>query len=130
MRNIEIKARLNNMEDAKRIASTITEGIPPIRLKQSPTELKELLSSVLGIKVVVKKKRTVFFFQNVRIHLDRVEELGTFLEFEEVLVEGSLQPGDDDLIKQLMRKFSVEKEDLIEESYCELIAGKRSTSFG
>jgi predicted adenylyl cyclase CyaB len=97
---------------------------------QNHTELKELLASALGIKVVVKKKRTVFFFRNVRIHLDKVEGLGTFLEFEEVFAEGSPRPGHDDLIKQLMQRFSVKKDDLIKESYCDLIAGKRSAYSG
>ena len=178
MKNIEIKAYINNMEDAERIAATITEGTPPIKLYQIDTyfnvprgrlklrenerggmaseliyylrpnksgpktsdyliievqnsaELKKLLTSALGIRVIVKKERTVFFFRNVRIHLDEIEKLGTFLEFEEVLAEGSSQPGQDDLIGQLMQRFSIKREDLIKGSYCDLIVGKRSASPG
>jgi adenylate cyclase, class 2 len=32
--------------------------------------------------VVVRKRRRIFMYQNVRIHLDEVEHLGTFLELE------------------------------------------------
>lgn len=32
--------------------------------------------------VVVRKRRQIFMYQNVRIHLDEVEHLGTFLELE------------------------------------------------
>jgi adenylate cyclase class 2 len=177
VRNIEIKAYIDNVEDASQIAATITENKIPIKLSQTdtyfnvprgrlklrehakgdrdseliyymrsdepgprpsdywivevrnPAELKELLSNALGVKAVVKKERTVFLFRNVRIHLDRVEGLGTFLEFEEVLAEGS-QPGQDDLIPRLMRDFSVKEKDLIRESYCDLIAGGASASSG
>jgi adenylate cyclase class IV len=36
----------------------------------------------LGVWVVVKKKRALLMLGNVRIHLDAVEGLGTFVEFE------------------------------------------------
>jgi adenylate cyclase class 2 len=39
-------------------------------------------TSPLPVWIVVKKHREVFMLQNVRIHLDRVEGLGNFLEFE------------------------------------------------
>src|SRR5690606_10757944 len=32
--------------------------------------------------VIVRKSRQIFMFQNVRIHLDTVDGLGTFLELE------------------------------------------------
>lgn len=35
--------------------------------------------------LVVKKKRELWMLQNVRIHLDEVEGLGTFLEFEAIV---------------------------------------------
>ncbi len=39
----------------------------------------------LGVLVVVAKRREIFLHHNVRIHLDEVSGLGTFLEFEAVL---------------------------------------------
>ena len=43
-------------------------------------ELKASLAAALGIKVVVAKERRLFLWgSNVRIHLDQVEELGSFL---------------------------------------------------
>jgi predicted adenylyl cyclase CyaB len=42
------------------------------------------LTALLGIHRIVRKRREVAFYQNVRIHLDRVEGLGTFLELEAV----------------------------------------------
>src|SRR4051812_31521940 len=50
-----------------------------------PANLKAILASALGIKVEVRKRREWFLWHNVRIHLDTVDDLGTFIEFEAVL---------------------------------------------
>lgn len=39
----------------------------------------------LGIQVIVEKWRELYFYKNVRIHLDDVRDLGWFLEFESVI---------------------------------------------
>ena len=51
--------------------------------------LKSALSSALGVRGVVRKRRVVFMYHNVRIHLDEIEGLGTFLELEAVVSEGA-----------------------------------------
>ncbi len=48
--------------------------------------MAEALDYALGPPVVVvAKRRHLFLWEGVRIHLDEVEELGTFIEFEAVL---------------------------------------------
>jgi predicted adenylyl cyclase CyaB len=49
-----------------------------------PERTKALLSELLGVHRVVKKRREIALYQNVRIHLDRVEGLGDFVELEAV----------------------------------------------
>lgn len=49
-----------------------------------PTVLKDLLATVLGIKTIVKKQRSLWMYNNTRIHLDIVESLGEFVELETV----------------------------------------------
>src|SRR4029079_6473555 len=44
--------------------------------------LKELLTRSLGIKIVVRKKREIYFIRNVKFHIDEVEGLGNFVEIE------------------------------------------------
>ena len=49
-----------------------------------PKALKTLLTEALGIKTIVKKQRAVWMYNNTRIHLDIVADLGEFVELETV----------------------------------------------
>lgn len=44
--------------------------------------IKSILSGALGEKVVIKKQRDLWIYKNTRIHLDKVNHLGNFLELE------------------------------------------------
>jgi homotetrameric cytidine deaminase len=50
--------------------------------------LREALDSALGTTVVVVKRRRLFLWEAVRIHLDDVEGLGTFIELEALVGPG------------------------------------------
>jgi adenylate cyclase class 2 len=50
-----------------------------------PDLLRAALTKALGVRGEVRKRRTVWHWHNVRIHLDDVAGRGTFLEFEAVL---------------------------------------------
>jgi homotetrameric cytidine deaminase len=58
---------------------------------EDPAALREALDAALGTLVVVEKERRLLLWEGVRIHLDRVEGLGTFAELEGVA------PADSDL---------------------------------
>ena len=47
--------------------------------------LEGVLTPALGVRVVVAKVRKVFDWRGTRVHLDEVEGLGSFLEFEKTL---------------------------------------------
>ncbi len=49
-----------------------------------PEGLKQALTETLGVLVVVEKARRLLLWQNTRIHLDKVRDLGTFIEIEAV----------------------------------------------
>ena len=84
---------------------------------------EQLLAKALGIKVVVEKNRKIFFIDNVKIHLDEVPGLGSFVEIE----AGNLNdPGKtiEDLHAQCnyyMQAFEIEKADLIDHSYSDML---------
>jgi predicted adenylyl cyclase CyaB len=51
-------------------------------------KMKATLTAALGVRGVVHKCRAIYLWHNVRIHLDEVRDLGTFMEFEAVLGPG------------------------------------------
>jgi predicted adenylyl cyclase CyaB len=87
-----------------------------------PAALKSALARALGIRVVVAKQRTLWMWHNVRIHLDRVESLGTFLEFEAVLASPDEPDGPSrERLDQLTRVLRIRDEDRIAVSYSDLL---------
>lgn len=88
----------------------------------APAELKQALTSAWGEWLVVRKRREIFLYQNVRIHLDEVEQLGSFLEFEAVLEpKMDVQYGYDQLA-ELQQRFGIVAADRLEGSYSDLLA--------
>jgi predicted adenylyl cyclase CyaB len=72
---------------------------------------------------VVDKRREIYFVKNVKIHLDRVRRLGKFLE-----VEAISRTGDANRIqsqaRQFQKLFGITTEDMVAESYSDLILAK------
>jgi adenylate cyclase class 2 len=84
--------------------------------------LGPLLARALGVVVVVRKRREIHFVDNVKIHLDEVDGLGTFVEVEAIDPDGDL--GRDRLLAQctdLMAALGVRAADLVASSYSDLL---------
>jgi adenylate cyclase, class 2 len=84
--------------------------------------LKELLMKAHGIKVVVKKKREIWFIDNVKFHIDEVENLGSFVEIEAIDVDGSL--GLEKIKEQCyfyLQQFQIGDDNLLTHSYSDLL---------
>ena len=88
---------------------------------ENPVLLKESLALTLGIKGVVRKRRILYMVGQTRIHLDKIDGLGDFLEIEVVLNENQLIDEGEKIAVELMKKLGVSKSDLIECSYIDLI---------
>ena len=85
---------------------------------EDPEGVKAMLEDLLGFHKVVRKKREIFLYQNVRIHLDQVENLGNFLEMEAVLGEKYHDESEEkEKIFHLMKILKIDVEDLISKSY-------------
>lgn len=83
--------------------------------------LKSVLSKSLGIRGVVKKKRILYKYAQTRIHLDNVENLGKFIELEVVLKSDQTLKDGDTIANNLMNKFNIQKSDLVDVAYIDLI---------
>jgi adenylate cyclase class IV len=79
----------------------------------------ELLSACLHHWCTVTKRRQLFLWNEVRIHLDEVDQLGSFIEFEVPRQIGSdLQRGYE-LIEELTAAFSIDAAQLVTTGYAD-----------
>lgn len=167
-RNIEIKARVADMEKMAERASRVAEegpwtieqddtffGCQSGRLKLrdfgngngelifyrrpdqagpgqseyriTPTEdpggLRAVLAEALGVAGRVRKQRILYLSGRTRIHLDRVEGLGDFLELEVVLADGESSGVGEAEARFLMECLRIADEDLVDVAYVDLMAG-------
>jgi len=88
---------------------------------EHPDTLKSVLAKSNGIRGIVKKKRILYKYGQTRIHLDDVEGLGKFLELEVVLKPDQTSKDGEAIAFNLMDKFSINKNDLIDVAYIDLI---------
>jgi predicted adenylyl cyclase CyaB len=65
----------------KRINSSISDEVMVYNHKFS-NALKNILKFQFGIDKVITTKRKIFCFENIQFHLDKVEELGNFIQLE------------------------------------------------
>jgi predicted adenylyl cyclase CyaB len=83
---------------------------------------KQLLEKRFGVLGVVRKKRTVFFVKNTRVHLDEVENLGNFLEFEVVLNRDlTIRDGRQEL-EWLVHELCIDRSERIAGAYVDLLS--------
>jgi adenylate cyclase, class 2 len=164
MRNIELKARLRDRNEALGACKTLNAAyqgdihqvdtyfhVPQGRLKLREADpgrdelvfyrrpdvagpkgcdyilepvnrtIKPFLAEALGVLAVVDKVRTLYLWENVRIHLDDVRNLGAFIEFEAVLSDEYDDQDGCNKLQQLIHQFDLRNEDQMEVSYLDLI---------
>ena len=168
-RNIEIKAKIEDYQQTKKIFARITQN-KPVKLNQRdifynlksyrlkmrtinndshewifysrpnsadmklskykrfnikhPKLVDKILSVSLGRTGEVKKVRQLFLKDNIRFHLDRVENLGDFIELEYVIPEKeSIQTAKKN-VKLITEQLNIKKKDYIDVAYMDLINRK------
>lgn len=85
-----------------------------------PAVLKAGLAATLGVRGVVSKRREVHLWHNVRIHLDEVADLGTFIEFEAVL-NGDIDEADSQrYVNELVGALALDQTSFLSQSYAEM----------
>jgi homotetrameric cytidine deaminase len=85
-----------------------------------PQPLREALDRTLGTTLVVTKRRRLLLWHDVRIHLDAVEGLGTFLELEALVGAGGRDAAHA-RIAHLRAQLAIEDAALIAVGYADLL---------
>jgi predicted adenylyl cyclase CyaB len=87
----------------------------------SPDSLREALTLAFGSTGRVRKHRTLYLVGRTRVHLDRVESLGHFLELEVVLTEGESAAAGAKEARALMTALGIADDQLIDGAYVDLL---------
>jgi predicted adenylyl cyclase CyaB len=94
---------------------------------RNPVVLRQALAGALGIRGIVRKKRTVYHSGQTRIHFDQVETLGHFIELEVVLRAGEDVSDGATIAEDLMRTLRIDPQDLVAAAYIDLIGQVETT---
>jgi adenylate cyclase, class 2 len=84
--------------------------------------VKQILSLSNGVKKIVDKKRAIYFVDNVKLHFDTVDKLGTFIEVEAIDTDGTFTK--EKLQEQcnfFIAFFEIAANDFIEVSYSDML---------
>lgn len=85
-----------------------------------PPTMQQALDRSVGTRAIVRKRRYLYLAGRTRIHLDRVDRLGDFLELEVVM-----QPDEQESIgiseaRELMSQLEVSEASLVDAAYVDL----------
>jgi len=95
-----------------------------ILVSDPPAAIKDILSKILGIIIVVDKNREIYFIEdNVKIHIDTVQGLdGFFVEIEAIDKDGTIGAAKLlDQCKTYLDILKITEEQLVSESYSDLL---------
>jgi homotetrameric cytidine deaminase len=82
--------------------------------------LREALDAALGTLVVVEKRRRLLVWEGVRIHVDEVDLLGSFVELEAVAAPDSDLGAEREKVERLRRELEIADGAVVAESYSDL----------
>jgi len=83
--------------------------------------LREALEAAYGTLVTVTKRRRLLLWEGVRIHLDEVAGLGSYLELEAVADPDSDLSGEREKVERLRAELGIEDANLVGPSYSDLL---------
>ncbi len=81
----------------------------------------DILRRTFPVQAEVRKTREIYRLQGVQIHLDLVEGLGKFIEFEKTVSGEAEEKAGREQLESLTRYFQIAPEDLMASSYSDLL---------
>jgi len=128
IKNGRLKLREGNIENSLiyyiRENSSAPKKSDVLIYKYKPdSTLKTILCKSLEILNIVKKKREIYFIENVKFHIDEVEKYGFFFEievidYEEKFPEQYLHT----VCNKYLDVFGITHEQLISDSYSDFVS--------
>jgi homotetrameric cytidine deaminase len=88
--------------------------------------VRDALGAALGVTVEVRKRRRLFIWQGVRIHLDHVDGLGDFVELEGVAASESDLGRERALVERLRVSLGIDGDAIVAVGYADLLSAAES----
>ncbi len=86
-----------------------------------PEGIKNILKSAYGIRNTLIKTRHLYLIGRTRIHFDKVESLGEFIELEVVLSDSEQLADGEKELQKLMDQLGIKPDHLIDLAYIDLL---------
>jgi homotetrameric cytidine deaminase len=84
--------------------------------------VKAALAATLGVEIVVDKRRRLLLLGTIRIHLDEIEGLGSFVEVEAVVPEDGDLDAEYARVVALREALAIPADAILAEGYADLLA--------
>ena len=83
--------------------------------------LKKTLSTSLGVRGTINKVRNLYMIGQTRVHLDEVENLGSYIELEVVLHDNQNTSDGKKVAKEIMNQLNISREQLVDSAYIDIL---------
>ena len=93
--------------------------------KKHIQKTKAMLTKTFGKLVTVEKKRSLWIYKNTRIHLDKVKDLGMFLELETVVKKDNIKKAQKEYA-EIMKCLNLSRYRKERKSYSDLLLKKHN----
>ena len=116
--------KLRIEDDGESIIKYLRDEINPDRFSDyevvyfKSTGNEKFFNSIFETDTIVEKKRLLYLYKNTRVHLDTVKDLGKFMEFETLVLDGKEDAKQ--RFSFLIKEFSINTELQIKGSYRDL----------
>ncbi len=95
-----------------------------LEITDDVNQLSNILKKMFGIRATVDKTRKIYLYENVRIHLDKVTQLGEFIELEGVVSIVEEHAATLEKVEMLMELLEIKQDDLIIQAYVDMLPNK------
>ena len=90
----------------------------------APETLREALARAYGIVGRVVKRRRLYLAERTRIHLDSVEDLGSFVELEVMLADSETPEDGNAVARDIMGRLGIGDGQLVSGAYIDLLQSR------
>jgi len=120
--------KLRIEDDGESMIKYIRDEVNPDRFSDyeviyfKSTGNEKFFNSIFETETVVEKKRLLYMYKSTRVHLDTVKDLGQFMEFETLVLNGKEDAKE--RFSFLIDKFTINSDGQIKGSYRDLMLKK------